>query len=129
MKCPVCNENLNIAYKFNVEIDYCPKCRGIWLDRGELEKIIELSINQEYSSYNKKSKENYHYDKDYHYDKNYNEYHQEKNYNRSYDESQYYYDKEHNKYYDKYYENHRYYDKHKKKKKFKSFLEELFDIF
>ena len=41
MKCPKCNVSLAIADKQGVEIDYCPECRGIWLDRGELEKIME----------------------------------------------------------------------------------------
>ena len=42
MKCPVCKDvTLLMAEKNGVEIDYCPECRGIWLDRGELDKIIE----------------------------------------------------------------------------------------
>jgi uncharacterized protein len=41
MKCPVCSVDLNMMDRQGVEIDYCPKCRGIWLDRGELDKIIE----------------------------------------------------------------------------------------
>ncbi len=41
MKCPICDVELLIAERHGVEIDYCPKCRGIWLDRGELDKIIE----------------------------------------------------------------------------------------
>lgn len=44
MNCPMCNIALNMMDRQGVEIDYCPKCRGIWLDRGELEKLIELSI-------------------------------------------------------------------------------------
>ena len=44
MKCPVCNSiDLVIAERQGVEIDYCPQCRGIWLDRGEIDKIIERS--------------------------------------------------------------------------------------
>lgn len=43
MKCPNCNTSLAIADRSGVEIDYCPDCRGIWLDRGELDKIIERS--------------------------------------------------------------------------------------
>lgn len=44
MKCPMCKEvNLVMADRQGVEIDYCPTCRGVWLDRGELEKIIERS--------------------------------------------------------------------------------------
>lgn len=43
MRCPVDNEVLVMADRSGVEIDYCPKCRGVWLDRGELDKIIERS--------------------------------------------------------------------------------------
>lgn len=43
MKCPVCGVELRMAERQGVEIDYCPDCRGIWLDRGELDKIIERS--------------------------------------------------------------------------------------
>jgi uncharacterized protein len=45
MNCPICNVTLLMADKHGVEIDYCPQCRGIWLDRGELEKIIG-KVNQ-----------------------------------------------------------------------------------
>lgn len=46
MKCPVCKDiTLLMSEKKGVEIDYCPNCRGIWLDRGELEKIIEKDNN------------------------------------------------------------------------------------
>lgn len=48
MKCPVCKDvTLLMAEKHGVEIDYCPECRGIWLDRGELEKIIERSSGKD----------------------------------------------------------------------------------
>ena len=43
MRCPVDNETLVMADRGGVEIDYCPRCRGVWLDRGELDKIIERS--------------------------------------------------------------------------------------
>ncbi|SEO72516.1 hypothetical protein SAMN04490248_11083 [Salinihabitans flavidus] len=41
MKCPVDGETLMISDRSGVEIDFCPHCRGVWLDRGELDKIIE----------------------------------------------------------------------------------------
>lgn len=41
MKCPVDGSELAMTDRQGVEIDYCPKCRGVWLDRGELDKIIE----------------------------------------------------------------------------------------
>jgi uncharacterized protein len=44
MRCPVDNETLVMADRGGVEIDYCPKCRGVWLDRGELDKIIDRSL-------------------------------------------------------------------------------------
>ncbi|MAZ10963.1 MAG: hypothetical protein CMN90_14950 [Sutterellaceae bacterium] len=44
MKCPVCKEaQLVMTERQNIEIDYCPECRGVWLDRGELDKLIERS--------------------------------------------------------------------------------------
>ncbi|MCE3047261.1 zf-TFIIB domain-containing protein [Helicobacter kayseriensis] len=51
MKCPVCIENdLLMSERSGVEIDYCPKCRGVWLDRGELDKIIANSESSKTSS-------------------------------------------------------------------------------
>lgn len=47
MKCPVCDVDLVISDRVGIEIDYCPKCRGVWLDRGELDKIIERSAAYE----------------------------------------------------------------------------------
>lgn len=43
MKCPIDGTALVIAERSGVEIDYCPQCRGVWLDRGELDKIIDRS--------------------------------------------------------------------------------------
>lgn len=43
MNCPICNIPLTLSERQGVEIDYCSKCRGVWLDRGELDKIIERS--------------------------------------------------------------------------------------
>ena len=44
MQCPVDGTTLVMADRSGVEIDYCPQCRGVWLDRGELDKIIERSV-------------------------------------------------------------------------------------
>ena len=41
MLCPVCHDELKLMDRQGVEIDYCPQCRGVWLDRGELDKIID----------------------------------------------------------------------------------------
>lgn len=51
MKCPVCvTTDLLVTERQAIEIDYCPKCRGVWLDRGELDKIIERSAAAEYNA-------------------------------------------------------------------------------
>jgi Zn-finger nucleic acid-binding protein len=41
MKCPLDGSELRISDRQGIEIDYCPQCRGIWLDRGELDKLLE----------------------------------------------------------------------------------------
>jgi uncharacterized protein len=47
MKCPVCPDStLSMSNREGIEIDYCPTCRGVWLDRGELDKIIERSADE-----------------------------------------------------------------------------------
>jgi len=43
MRCPIDDTELTMTDRQGVEIDYCPKCRGVWLDRGELDKIIDRS--------------------------------------------------------------------------------------
>ena len=47
MKCPIDNADLLMTSREGIEIDYCPQCRGVWLDRGELDKIIERSSGQQ----------------------------------------------------------------------------------
>jgi Zn-finger nucleic acid-binding protein len=46
MPCPVCQVSLVMSERQGVEIDYCPQCRGVWLDRGELDKIIERAASE-----------------------------------------------------------------------------------
>jgi len=58
MKCPLCSVDLLLSEKQGVEIDYCPQCRGIWLDRGELEKIVEKAGSTTAGSNYDKSEEN-----------------------------------------------------------------------
>ena len=84
MKCPVCKDvTLLMSEKKGIEIDYCPECRGIWLDRGELEKLIEkeTAYNDNYYQESKKSRE------------------PERDYGRNYEKDEYYYDKHILKYY------------------------------
>ena len=44
--CPACRVDLVMSERNGVEIDYCPKCRGVWLDRGELDKILERGATE-----------------------------------------------------------------------------------
>jgi hypothetical protein len=46
MPCPACRTQLVAMERQGVEIDHCPNCRGVWLDRGELDKILERSASQ-----------------------------------------------------------------------------------
>lgn len=50
LTCPHCNLDLLMSERQSIEIDYCPQCRGVWLDRGELDKIIERSLRAESSA-------------------------------------------------------------------------------
>ena len=50
MKCPIDGSELRISDRQGIEIDYCPQCRGIWLDRGELDKLIERNAQTQVTS-------------------------------------------------------------------------------
>jgi len=67
VNCPVCKDTvLLISDRNGIEIDYCPKCRGVWLDRGEFDKIIEKT--ESVHGYEKKDYDkNYYNDRDYKY--------------------------------------------------------------
>ena len=73
MNCPVCNNvQLLMMERQGVEIDYCPQCRGVWLDRGELDKIIERSAAESKpANVHQEATSDKHYDKQY--DKHYKE--------------------------------------------------------
>jgi Zn-finger nucleic acid-binding protein len=98
MNCPKCFEPLRIADRQGIEIDYCPECRGVWLDRGELDKIIErtLKFDSQRPSYDDHAR--------------HEPYSQRERYSS-----------------DRYAK--QYKSKHKKKKKAKHMLEDLFDFF
>lgn len=77
MKCPVCKDvTLLMSEKNGVEIDYCPECRGIWLDRGELDKIIDRARDardgyreSERQEYRREERRDERYDERARYDK------------------------------------------------------------
>lgn len=99
MRCPRCNSELNEVAKDSVMIDVCSQCRGVWLDRGELDKLISRVDSYDHHEYS--SHHDDHHDSDHNW-KHENEGHHGHNY------------EEHNGY-------------HKKKKK--SGIMDIFDIF
>lgn len=64
--CPNCSSQMMISNRNGVEIDHCPRCRGVWLDRGELEKLTSMQNRYEDDHYQK-----YHYGRDYDDDDDY----------------------------------------------------------
>lgn len=60
MKCPSCKDDKNLAMteRMGIEIDYCPDCRGVWLDRGELDKIIEKSRTENQTNHSSQKETN-----------------------------------------------------------------------
>lgn len=58
MKCPVDNATLMMSDRSGIEIDYCPECRGVWLDRGELDKLIKGSNEHEERRYESRDRHN-----------------------------------------------------------------------
>ena len=110
---PPLQRNLVMSERQGIEIDYCPKCRGVWLDRGELDKIIERSVSQSPASTPSREADRG-YDRDY-----------DRERKRDYDR--------HDDYDRRRYDDRRGYDeykeyKHKKKKRPTSFLEDLFEF-
>ena len=72
MKCPVCtNVDLLMSERQGVEIDYCPNCRGVWLDRGELDKIIERQPagSATYQTDPRSAPRQEHLERNHHYDR------------------------------------------------------------
>ena len=71
MKCPKCQTDLMISDRQGIEIDFCPQCRGVWLDRGELDKIIERGARyvDEPDEYRTQGDRRPDYDRERHYHK------------------------------------------------------------
>ena len=81
MNCPVCtNVNLVLSERQGIEIDYCPQCRGIWLDRGELDKVIDRSLAT--SSGQRSDDERREHSRDYKSSERYREPHREGHYKK-----------------------------------------------
>jgi Zn-finger nucleic acid-binding protein len=59
VNCPIDGAELRITDRQGIEIDYCPTCRGVWLDRGELDKIIERMAQPAPAAYREEPRERY----------------------------------------------------------------------
>lgn len=101
MHCPNDGATLQMTSREGIEIDYCPECRGIWLDRGELDKLIERSAGDSHGA--QPTAQNYHHNDD----------------DNHYREQKHYDERRHDSHHD--------YDHHKKHKK-ESFLGDIFDF-
>ncbi len=66
MQCPNCSNQMLLMQKNEVDIDYCPSCKGVWLDRGEIDKIAKIQSNYEDEHYNKYHYRDGEYDDYYH---------------------------------------------------------------
>jgi Zn-finger nucleic acid-binding protein len=67
MKCPNCSTQMQLMQRYEVDIDYCPSCKGVWLDRGEIDKIAKIEsshIGQHYNKYHYRKGEYDEYDND-----------------------------------------------------------------
>jgi len=63
MNCPNCSSPLQVINRYDADIDYCPTCKGVWLDKGELDKIAKKQVSFDEEHY-----------KRYHSDRNFDEY-------------------------------------------------------
>jgi Zn-finger nucleic acid-binding protein len=86
MKCPICDIDMRISDREGIEIDYCPQCRGVWLDRGELEKIIakvdsQLSSDRDHDDNKPEQEEQSHFEIQHSKDRRKSEYSRNEQYN------------------------------------------------
>jgi Zn-finger nucleic acid-binding protein len=58
MKCPECNVDLLMGERLTVQIDYCPKCRGTWLEKGKLEQLLGSSTGSNADNQTKNDRKN-----------------------------------------------------------------------
>lgn len=77
MQCPVDGTTLVMTDRSGVEIDYCPKCRGVWLDRGELDKIIERANNESPNYLTREPEQRHDYDENRSYERQGNDHDRE----------------------------------------------------
>lgn len=64
LNCPNCSNAMQESKKYEVDIDYCPRCKGVWLDRGEIDKIANVQSRYEEQHYQKYHRGSTEYDDD-----------------------------------------------------------------
>ena len=69
IQCPNCSNPLQESKKHEIDIDYCPTCKGVWLDRGEIDKIANMQNRYEEEHYQKYNHDQRDYDDDGYYDR------------------------------------------------------------
>ncbi len=119
MHCPRCRDDLRQTERTGVSIDYCPRCRGVWLDGGELEKLIDRSQSWDYGP------QNYPSQPDAGYQGRPAPAYREDHRRDHHDRDDYRGERRHDQHYRGDHHNERYDKRHKKK----SLLGEIFDIF
>ncbi|HEY7573007.1 MAG TPA: zf-TFIIB domain-containing protein, partial [Nitrososphaeraceae archaeon] len=68
MRCPNCSDQMQITQRYDIEIDFCSSCKGMWLDRGEIDKIIKIQSRYDGEEYNRNYHRKSEYDDDDDYD-------------------------------------------------------------
>jgi uncharacterized protein len=117
MQCPVCDVALSISSREGVEIDFCPQCRGVWLDRGELDKVIERASAAMAGAAPARGRDYDDRDRGRYDDRDRDRYDER----RRYDERDRHDERRR-------YDDDRYRDDHSRKKKKRSFLDDIFDF-
>ena len=87
MKCPVCNVDLLMGERLSISIDYCPQCRGIWLEKGKLDLLLNNGMqgshqNTGYSERVHNSYQGKHSDHDHGHDHSYGDHHSDKSHKK-----------------------------------------------
>jgi uncharacterized protein len=85
LQCPNCSVEMQIVQKNEIDIDYCPECKGVWLDRGEIDKIASIQNKYDDMHYQK-----YHYERG-DYDNDYDDYYNRRRRKRGFFEDLFYF--------------------------------------
>ncbi len=68
MRCQNCSNQMQLMQRYDIEIDFCPSCKGVWLDRGEIDKIVKIQNRYDDEEYDRNHHRKSEYDDDDDYD-------------------------------------------------------------